>query len=41
MAIITVNLIGDLTGAAVRHDPRPLIGLPIAGAMLWFLSRLR
>lgn len=41
MAIIAVNLIGDLTGALVRHDPRPLVGLPIAGAMVWLLSRLR
>jgi hypothetical protein len=41
IAIITVNLIGDLTGAIVRHDPRPLIGLPVAGAMIWFLVRLR
>jgi hypothetical protein len=41
MEIIAVNLAGDLAGAAVRHDARPLIGLPIAGAMLWLLSRLR
>ena len=41
MAIIAINLVGDLIGAALRHDPRPLIGLPIAGAMLWLLGRLR
>lgn len=40
IVIIAINLLGDLTGAAVRHDPRPLIGLPIAGAMIWFLARL-
>lgn len=39
IAIITINLIGDLAGAILRHDPRPLIGLPIAGAMIWFLVR--
>ena len=41
IVIIAINLIGDLTGAILRHDPRPLIGLPIAGAMIWFLVRLR
>jgi hypothetical protein len=41
MAIIAINLIGDLAGAALRQDARPLIGLPIAGAMLWLLGRLR
>jgi hypothetical protein len=41
IAIIAINLLGDVTGAIVRHDPRPLIGLPVAGAMIWLLGRLR
>ena len=41
IAVLAVNLLGDLGGAFVRHDPRTLIGLPIAGAMIWFLSKRR
>ena len=41
IAIVAINLIGDLAGAVVRRDPRPLIGLPIAGAMIVLLGRLR
>ena len=39
IVILAVNLLGDLGGAIVRHDPRTLIGLPIAGAMIWFLIK--
>jgi len=39
--VLTVNLLGDLLAAIVRHDPRTLIGLPIAGAMILFLHRTR
>ena len=41
IGILTVNLIGDLTSAAVRGDPRPLIGLPVAGAMIAYLCLTR
>ncbi len=39
IVVLAVNLLGDLGGAIFRHDPRTLIGLPIAGAMIWFLVK--
>src|SRR2546423_13013903 len=33
IVVLAVNLVGDAAGAIGRHDPRTLIGLPIAGAM--------
>ena len=37
--ILCVNAIGDLLNAILRHDYRSLIGLPVAGAMIFYLSR--
>ncbi len=37
--ILAVNLVGDLTNAFVRHDLRTLIGVPIVGAMIFYLVR--
>jgi hypothetical protein len=37
--ILTANLVGDLTNAFVRHDLRTLVGVPIAGAMIFYLGR--
>jgi hypothetical protein len=37
IGILVVNLAGDTFNAVVRDDPRTLIGLPVAGAMIWFL----
>ena len=37
--ILVVNLVGDLTNAFVRHDLRTLIGVPIAGVMIFYLTR--
>jgi hypothetical protein len=37
--ILAANLVGDLTNAFVRHDFRTLIGVPIAGAMIFYLAR--
>ena len=37
--ILVVNLVGDLTNTFVRHDLRTLIGVPIAGAMIFYLAR--
>jgi hypothetical protein len=37
IGILTINLIGDSLNALLRHDPRTLIGLPIAGLMIWYL----
>jgi hypothetical protein len=37
IAVLAVNLLGDLLNAAMRHDLRTLIGLPIGGAMIAYL----
>ncbi len=37
IGVLAVNLIGDVIGAAVRQDPRTLIGVPISGAMIAYL----
>jgi len=37
--ILAVNLVGDLTNTLLRHDPRTLVGVPIAGAMIFDLAR--
>jgi hypothetical protein len=37
LGIVSVNLVGDLLNAFVRHDLRTLIGLPIGGAMIAYL----
>src|SRR5438477_5329530 len=34
LAILFINLVGDLLNAFVRRDLRTLIGLPIGGAMI-------
>jgi hypothetical protein len=39
--VLAINLAGDVIGAAVRHDPRTLIGVPIGGAMIGYLVRRR
>ena len=39
LAILAVNIIGDLVNVVARHDYRTLIGLPIAGAMIFYLAR--
>ena len=41
VGILVVNLIGDVTNAVVRSDPRTLIGIPIAGAMIAYLLSRR
>ncbi len=41
LAVLVVNLVGDLTSAVVRHDPRTLIGLPIGGAFIAYLLSAR
>jgi hypothetical protein len=39
IAILCVNAIGDLLNAMMRHGYRSLIGLPVAGAMIFYLAR--
>ncbi len=41
LIILSLNIIGDLLNALLRHDYRALIGLPIGGAMILYLSRYR
>jgi hypothetical protein len=41
IGILTANLVGDSVNALLRHDPKTLIGLPIGGLMIWYLSRAR
>jgi hypothetical protein len=41
IAVLSVNLLGDLLNAVVRGDWRTLIGLPIGGAMLAYLLSRR
>jgi hypothetical protein len=38
LAILFFNIIGDLVNVVTRHDYRSLIGLPIAGAMIFYLT---
>jgi len=38
LVILSLNLIGDLINVAMRHDYRSLIGLPIAGVMIFYLA---
>jgi len=37
ITILSANMLGDLTNVFVRHDYRGLIGVPVAGAMIFFL----
>ena len=41
LIILAVNLIGDSVNAVARHDLRTLIGLPIGGAMIFYLLKVR
>lgn len=37
LAILAVNLAGNVAGALLRHDARMLIGLPVGGALIAYL----
>ena len=39
IGILSVNVVGDVVNAVVRHDYRALIGLPVGGAMIFLLVR--
>jgi hypothetical protein len=39
LVILSIDILGDLFNALVRHDYRALIGLPIGGAMIFYLAR--
>jgi len=39
LAILLVNVIGDLMNVVMHHDFGSLVGVPIAGAMIFYLAR--
>ena len=39
IGVLTVNLVGDTFNAVFRGDLRTLIGLPIGGLMIWYLTK--
>jgi hypothetical protein len=39
--ILVTNLLGDFVTAIARRDPKTLIGLPIGGAMILYLVKVR
>jgi len=39
LVILSLNIIGDLFNALVRHDYRALVGLPVGGTMIFYLAR--
>jgi hypothetical protein len=41
IAVLSVNLLGDLLTTLIRHDYRTLIGLPIGAALIIYLLRTR
>jgi hypothetical protein len=41
IAILFINIIGDLANVVIRHDYRPLIGVTIAGVMILYLACFR
>ena len=41
VTILVINATADLLNAVLGNDPRMLIGLPVAGAMLYYLRTAR
>lgn len=41
IALISLNLLSDVLNALIRGDWRTLIGVPIAGLVIWYLLRPR
>ncbi|HEY7192633.1 MAG TPA: hypothetical protein VH439_02750 [Gemmatimonadales bacterium] len=41
LTILAVNLLGDVMAAIVQRDPRTLIGIPIGGAIIYYLLSSR
>ncbi len=39
LTILSINIIGDIVNALLRHDYRALIGLPVGAAIIFFLVR--
>lgn len=41
IGVLAVNLLGETINAVARHDLRTLIGLPIGGALIFYLMSKR
>lgn len=41
IAVLAVNLLGDFINAIARYDLRTLVGLPIGGALIFYLMSKR
>jgi hypothetical protein len=41
VALLGVNLLGDVLNVALGVEPRALVGVPIVAALLWYLTRPR
>jgi len=41
LIILAVNLVGDSINVFARHDLRTLIGIPIGGALIFYLLKVR
>ena len=41
IAVLVINGLGDTINAVARHDPRTLIGIPVAGALIMYLVSKR
>jgi len=41
LTVLSINLIGDSLNALLRHDPKTLVGVPVALAMICYLFRAR
>ncbi len=41
ITLLVVNLAGDLINAGLGIEPRAVVGLPIVGLLLWYLSSSR
>lgn len=41
VAVLAVNVAGDLLAAVLQGDPRTLIGVPIGGAIIYYLLSSR
>lgn len=41
ITLLAINLLGDTANVVATHDLRALIGLPVAGLLIWYLIKQR
>jgi len=41
IAVLLVNLAGDIINSAIGVEPRAVIGVPVVALLLWYLSSTR